>query len=103
MNEPPHYLLNCQRLPGRVDADGAAALLGFKAHDLPVLISEKLLKPLGKPGTRNAKWFAAVLLQQHAADAVWLDKATRAINENWRERNGKVTDPQQPEPATAAE
>ncbi len=90
-----HYLLTCNRLPARVDAEGAAVLLGFKEHDLPVLIGEKLLKPLGKPGQRSVKYFSTAQLLEFGRDAAWLEKATRAISESWRERNaGKCADGQ---------
>ena len=86
MNEP-HYLLNCHRLPARVDADGAASILGFQAHDIPILISQKLLKPLGKPTAKSVKYFSTAELIALAGDRSWLDKATKTISETWQERN----------------
>ena len=87
MNDETHYLLNCPRLPARVDSEGAAALLGFQPHDIPILISEKLLKPLGKPTAKSVKYFSAADLIALAGDRSWLDKATKTISETWQVRN----------------
>src|SRR6266566_3777933 len=42
-------LLNCRRLPGRLNTSETALLLGFQEHDVAPLIAAKLLVPLGKP------------------------------------------------------
>lgn len=39
-------LLNCRRLPARLNATEAAVLLGFKEHDIAPLVAVKLLIPL---------------------------------------------------------
>ena len=51
-------LLNCRRLPGRLNTTEAAILLGFQEHDIPALTFAKLLAPLGKPATNAPKYFA---------------------------------------------
>ena len=51
-------ILNVRRLPARLNAEQTAALLGLSSHDIPVLVSAKLLRPLGKPVPNAAKWFA---------------------------------------------
>jgi hypothetical protein len=86
MNEP-HYFLTCFRLPARVDADGAASILGFQTHDIPILIGQKLLKPLGKPSAKSVKYFSTAELLTLSADRSWLDRATKAISDAWRQRN----------------
>lgn len=83
--------LNWTRLPGRLDASASPALLGFQEHDIPVLISAKLLKPLGNPAPNAPKFFAASELEQLAQSNEWLHKATRAIAENWRKKNRRST------------
>lgn len=65
----------------------AALLLGFAVHDIPVLIKARLLKPLGSPAPNGAKWFSAAELETFAQDRSWLDKATKAVQANWRGRN----------------
>jgi hypothetical protein len=86
VNEAP-YLLTCRRLPARVDADGAASILGFQTHDITILIGQKLLKPLGKPSAKSVKYFSTAELVTLASDRSWLDKATKTISETWQERN----------------
>jgi len=75
------------RTTGRVDAATAAEILGFAPHDIPVLIAERLLKPLGKPVPNAIKYFAAIEILQLADDASWLSKATQAVYEHWKTKN----------------
>ena len=35
-------LLNCRRLPARLNVTEAAVILGFQEHDMPVLIAKKV-------------------------------------------------------------
>ena len=46
-------LLNFRRVPARLLAEEAAVLLGFKAHDILILVKAGLLKPLAtaRPGS----------------------------------------------------
>lgn len=76
----PQKCLNWLRLPARLHATEAAVLLGFQAHDIPLIIKAGLLKPLGGGPRNTVKYFAAVDLQEKATDVKWLDKATRAIS-----------------------
>ena len=52
-------LLNCRRLPGRLNTSEAALLLGFLINDIARLIAAKLLVPL-KAYPNSPKYFAAV-------------------------------------------
>ncbi len=77
----PKYgdVLNVRRLPARLLAEEAAALLGVKAHDIPILVRLRLLKPLGA-GPRNCvKYFWSKEIEALAQDRAFLDKATRAL------------------------
>ncbi len=89
---PPQRILNFLRLPGRIDAGTAADLLGFSAHDIPVLTRGKLLKPLGSPAHNSVKYFSAVTIEALARDEAWLARATRLVNEHWRGRNQRKTE-----------
>lgn len=80
-------LLQTRRLPGRLNNDQAAALLGFQPHDLPVLCAAKLLAPLGRPAQSAPKYFAAVRIAELAADPAWLEQATIATTEHWKRKN----------------
>jgi hypothetical protein len=76
-----------QRLPARLDVQQAALLLGFAEHDIPVLIKVRLLKPLGSPAPNGIKWFSAAELEALAQDRAWLDRATKAVQAHWKNRN----------------
>ena len=72
-------LLNCRRLPGRLNTSEAALLLGFQEHDIATLIAARLLIPLGKPAPNAPKYFASVDIMGRAEDPDWLSQATRAL------------------------
>jgi len=80
-------LFNVRRLPARLDTDQTAHLLGLQKHDIPVLIKEGLLKPLGKPKPNAPKWFSAKAIQALAENEEWLSKATDKISKAWFNRN----------------
>ncbi len=80
-------LLNCRRLPGRLNTSETALLLGFQEHDIAVLIAARLLAPLGKPAANSPKYFAAVEIVERAANADWLSIATKAIGKHWLRKN----------------
>ena len=82
-------LLNCRRLPGRLNTTETAVLLGFQEHDIPVLVATKLLNPLGKPAANSPKFFGAAEVLLLATNHEWLGKATRAIAAHWQKKNAK--------------
>jgi len=88
-------ILCVRRLPARLDAKQAAKVLGLQPHDVPVLVQAKHLVPLGKPLDNSTKYFAAIAVEQHAADAEWLDTATRIIAKHWAKKNARGTAPTQ--------
>jgi hypothetical protein len=78
-----------ENLPARLSVDVTALVLGFQSHDVPVLVSEKLLIPLGAPAPNAPKFFAKVHISQCAGDPRWLHKATIAVSRYWkRKRSG---------------
>src|ERR1700722_17550698 len=80
-------LLNCRRLPGRLNTTEAAVLLGFQEHDITPLVAAKLLTPLGKPAPNAPKYFAAIEVKAFSEDRDWLDRATKAITSHWKRKN----------------
>jgi hypothetical protein len=80
-------VLNCRRLPGRLNLAETAVLLGFQEHDIAALISAKLLAPLGKPAPNSPKYFASVDVLNAAQDRDWLSQATRMLAKYWTEKN----------------
>lgn len=88
MNEKS--LLSCSRLPARLDVNQTAEVLGFLSHEISMLLSVGLLKPLGRPAPNGHKFFASAEILELSQDRGWLDKATRAVARHWQERNGKA-------------
>ena|SRR5882724_738606 len=80
-------LLNCRRLPGRLNTSEAALLLGFHEHDIAFLIAAKLLLPLGRPAPNAPKYFAAVDIAERASDSEWLSSATKQLAKHWLRKN----------------
>ena len=88
MNQDRKEFLSVARvLPGRLDSQEAAWLLGFAVHDVPILIRAGLLKPLGHPPANCTKHFATNELLNFRSDSRWLAKASDAIVKHWRQKN----------------
>jgi hypothetical protein len=81
--------LSWKILPARLDATQAAWYLGFEPHEVPILVTGGLLKPLGKPARNCTKFFAAEMLEQLRRDEKWLARASDAISAYWRQRNAR--------------
>jgi hypothetical protein len=85
-------LLNCRRLPARLNMTETAALLGFKEHDIAPLVAVKLLIPLGKPAQNAPKYFATVDITARSDDRDWLSEATKALAKYWRRKNHRCAE-----------
>ena len=75
--------------PARLHTSEVAKVLGFPEHDIPVLVSRKLLKPLGKPAQSAPKYYAACEIEKLAIDSSWLNKATQTVYDYWKVSNAK--------------
>jgi hypothetical protein len=95
-------LLNCRRLPARLNVTEAAILLGFKEHDIAPLVAAKLLVPLGKPAQNSPKYFAAVEITARADDREWLSAATKALAKYWLCKNQQARVPNSDQSARRA-
>lgn len=80
-------ILQSLRLPARLTSEQTAELLGFMAHDIPVLIRAKLLRPLANPAANAPKHFAACDVTACASDPQWLNRATKACCDHWCRKN----------------
>ncbi len=87
MNQAKKDFLSLATPPARLGIEETAWFLGFNAHDIPVLVSAGLLKPLGRPAASGSKFFATVELQNLRNDVRWLAKASDAIVHYWRDKN----------------
>lgn len=79
--------LSLARLPGRLNSEQAAHVLGFAPHEIQILVAAKLLKPLGSPKRNAVKYFGANAVEQAARNEQWLNRATRAIYSYWDKQN----------------
>src|SRR5438045_620241 len=91
MSPDRERFLNLRMPPARLNAEEAAWYLGFATHDIPVLISKGLLKPLGRPIGGTIKFFAFASLQELRSEPKWLARATDAIVQHWRGKNLRKT------------
>jgi hypothetical protein len=75
------------QLPARLTAEQAGWVLNCQAHDIPALISARLLKPLGNPAQNSTKYFATADVLETAKDRSWLVKVTNTISQHWQHQN----------------
>jgi hypothetical protein len=92
MDAQREKFLNLKTPPARLNAEEAAWYLGFAAHDIPVLVSHGLLKPLGHPGDQSVKFFALVTLAELRSDPKWLSRATDTMLQHWRGKNARKSE-----------
>ncbi|SRR5258708_5818617 len=85
-------LLNLRRLPAMLTAAQTAALMdGGGEHNIPVLVREGLLRPLGNPPPNAVKYFATVEVLDLAADTKRLSRIRDVIYEYWQGKNAAKT------------
>jgi hypothetical protein len=87
----PITLLNLNRLPARVDYQGAGVLLHFEVSAIKALVEMGYLKPAGNPKGSEHKYFVTKTILKLADDEKWVSEATRAVSKYWAEKNGRRT------------
>lgn len=87
MNSQHEQFLNLKTLPARVRVEEAALLLGFSVREMPILASNGLLKPLGRPPLTGVKYYAVAILEELRRDEKWLARASDCIVEYWQNSN----------------
>jgi len=90
-------------LSGRLCVADAAKILGFGEHDIPILVSEGMLKPLGKPVPNSPKYFAACEIRELAENTEWLNRATQVVYDYWKGKNTRKTASSSKKNTTVAE
>ena len=75
------------QLPGRLTAEQAGWVLNCQPHEIPALISARLLKPLGNPAQNSAKFSETADVLESLKDRFWLVKMTNTINQHWQRQN----------------
>jgi hypothetical protein len=77
------FLMLLGQLPARLTAEQAAWVLNCQAHDMPVLVAARVLKPLGSPQPNSATGEVLEL----SKDRTWLTKLTNTVGQHWKEKN----------------
>ena len=104
MNDTAFRLLSVRRLPARLTAEQVGVVLGFRDHDVSVLLAAKLLKPLGQPAANSVRFFATADVLERAADPAWLARSTQTLYRHWQGKNArKKTPPADGEPPGPAD
>ena len=94
MREDQHRFLSLMgQLPARLTAEQAAWVLNCQAHDMPILVASRLLKPLGNPPPNGIKFFATADVIELVKDRAWLVKVTNAVNQHWHRQNAQKKGP----------
>lgn len=88
-DEQHQFLTVAGQLPARLTSEQVAWLLGCQPHDISVLISCRLLKPLGNPAQNAIKYFAAVDVAELTKDRSWLVRMTQTISQHWHKCNSR--------------
>ena len=73
--------------PARWTTEQLAWALNCQPHDVPTLMSAKLIKPLGDPRPNSVKYFAPLEVMELAKDRKWLAKMTNVLQQNWQKKN----------------
>lgn len=90
MNEDQHRFLSLSgQLPARLTAEQAAWTINCQPHDIPALITARLLKPLGNPAKNGSKFFCTADIVDLLKNRCWLTKVTNTINQHWHKQNSK--------------
>ena len=90
MRDDQHRFLSLLgELPARLTVEQVAWVLNCQAHDVPILITARLLKPLGNPPANGVKFFGTAEILELTKDPKWLGRVTVAINHHWRNQNAR--------------
>lgn len=89
MKEEVRHFLNLNEKPARLTREQTAWKLGFTPDEITILIAKGLLKPLGHPAHNGQKYFLKATLDDLRRDEKWFAKASDAVCEYWRYKNGR--------------
>ena len=71
-------------MPARLTTEQTTWVLNCQPHDVPILMSARLLTPQGNPQPNSVKFLAASEVLEQAKDQTWLAKVTNALNQHWQ-------------------
>jgi hypothetical protein len=84
-------LLNLHRLPARLTVRETAGFLNCREHDIPVLVSNGLLTPLGHPPMNAQKYFAPTEVLELAGDRERMGEICDTLYQYWHTKNSAKT------------
>src|SRR5271169_2147526 len=87
--EQQRFLSLLGQLPVRLNAEQAGWVLNCQPHDIPALVTARLLKPLGNPPPNGIKFFCTGDVLESLKDRSWLTKMTNTINQHWHRQNAR--------------
>jgi hypothetical protein len=82
--------LNLREKPARLLAEEVSHFLNCSPHDIPILVANGFLKPLGNPADNTVKFFATVTIRELMEDVKWLAKASATVKEHWAFKNARA-------------
>jgi hypothetical protein len=91
--EQRQFLSLVGQAPARLTVEQAAWVLGCQPHDIPALVSARLLRPLGNPPPNGIKFFATADVLELTKDRSWLAKITNTVNQHWHRQNARKKTP----------
>jgi hypothetical protein len=87
--EQARFMSLLGQLPARLTAEQTAWVLNCQPHDMPALVTARLLKPLGSPSQNSTKHFATADVLEISKDRAWLVKVTNTISQHWQKQNAR--------------
>jgi hypothetical protein len=75
--------------PARLTAEQTAWVLNCAPHDIPILVTARLLRPLGNPSPNGIKYFSTAVVLEQAKDPSWLTKITNTVAQHWQKKNAR--------------
>ena len=86
-DDQQRFLALLGQLPVRLTAEQAGWVLNCQTHDVPILVSSRMLKPLGNPPQNGVKFFSTAEVLELAKDRAWLAKVTNTVTQHWQRKN----------------
>ena len=81
--------LNLAMKPGKVDYVRAGYILDMQPSAIRTLVSLGVLKPLGKNGKTEHKYFSTPTIVRYANDEKWMDQAMCLLQDHWSDKNSQ--------------
>jgi hypothetical protein len=88
-DDQQRFLSLLGQLPARLTAEQAGWVLNCQPHDIPALVTSRLLKPLGNPPPNGIKFFSTADVLELLKDRSWLTKVTNTISQHWQRQNAR--------------